>query len=67
MTVSRAFLERCAAESGYEPGLLEKVVRLGEVASAVRDSPVLRPALLLKRRNAAQPRVRHAAPPIGRS
>ena len=48
MTVSRAFLERCAAESGYEPGPLEKVVRLGEMAAAVNGDRVLRHALLLK-------------------
>jgi hypothetical protein len=48
MTVSRAFLERCAGETGYPPVLLEKVVRLGEMATAVRDTPVLRRALLLK-------------------
>lgn len=48
MTVSRAFLERCAAESGYEPGPLEKVVRLCEMAAAVNGHPVLRHALLLK-------------------
>ncbi len=48
MTVSRAFLERCAAESRYEPGPLEQVVRLGEMAAAVNGDRVLRHALLLK-------------------
>ncbi len=48
MTVSRAFLERAAAESGYEPGPLEKVVRLGEMAGSIGAHPALRHALLLK-------------------
>ena len=32
MSVSREFLQRAAAETGFETGVLEKVVRLGEFA-----------------------------------
>lgn len=48
MTVSRAFLEKAAAELGYQAGSLEKVVRLGELAAAIHGHPLLNRTLLLK-------------------
>ncbi len=48
VSVSREFLERAAAETGFQPGALEKVVRLGEVANDVTRHPLLGGALALK-------------------
>lgn len=48
MSVSRAFLERCAADTGYRPGSLEKVVRLGSLAADIGRHPFLGVALVLK-------------------
>ena len=44
MSVSRQFLERAAAETGFQPVALEKVVRLGEVAADIGRHPFLRGA-----------------------
>ncbi len=48
MSVSRVFLEHCAAETGFAVPALEKVVRLGEVAGDLGRHPVLGSALALK-------------------
>jgi predicted nucleotidyltransferase component of viral defense system len=48
MSVSRQFLERCAADTGFRPGSLEKVVRLGEMAADIARHPLLGSALVLK-------------------
>jgi predicted nucleotidyltransferase component of viral defense system len=48
MKLSGVFLERCAAETGFQIGPLEKVVRLGEMAGNIARHPVLGPALALK-------------------
>jgi hypothetical protein len=48
MRVSRQFLERCAAETGYRPASLEKVIRLGEMAADVGRHPFLGSVLALK-------------------
>ena len=48
MSVSREFLQRAAAETGFETGVLEKVARLGEFAGDVTRHPLLGDALALK-------------------
>lgn len=48
MSVSLEYLERCAAETGYQIGALEKVVRLGEMASDIARHQLLGGALALK-------------------
>lgn len=48
MSVSLAYLERCAAETGYAPVPLEKVARLGELAVEIARHPLLKDALALK-------------------
>ena len=48
MNISRTYLERCAAGTGYLPETLEKVTRLGEIASAISQHPFLRTRLVLK-------------------
>lgn len=48
MSVSLDYIERCAAETGYAAGTLEKVTRLGEIASAIARHPLLGDALALK-------------------
>ena len=48
MSVSLEFLERRAAETGYAVTTLEKVTRLGEIASEVGRHPAFREALALK-------------------
>ena len=54
MNVSVEFLERAAAETGFQAATLEKVVRLGELAGAVGAHPLLRSALALKGGTALQ-------------
>jgi predicted nucleotidyltransferase component of viral defense system len=48
MNPSLEYLERCAAETGFQIIPLEKVVRLGEVAADVSRHPLLGEALALK-------------------
>ena len=48
MSPSLEYLERCAAESRYRVGALEKVARLGELAADIARHPFLGPALVLK-------------------
>jgi len=48
MNLSREYLERCAADSGYQLAPLEKVIRLGEFAANAGRHPLLRDTLALK-------------------
>jgi hypothetical protein len=48
MRVSREFVERCAAATGFDAATLEKVCRLGELAAEIARHPVLREALAMK-------------------
>jgi len=48
MSPSLEYLERCAAETGFQVIPIEKVVRLGEVAADVASHPFLGEALALK-------------------
>ncbi len=48
MSPSLEYLERCAAETGYRVGALEKVVRLGELAADIARHPFLGAVLALK-------------------
>jgi predicted nucleotidyltransferase component of viral defense system len=48
MKVSLEYLERCAGETGYQVGTLEKVTRLGEIAAEIARHPLLGRALALK-------------------
>jgi predicted nucleotidyltransferase component of viral defense system len=48
MSPSLEYLERCAADTGFQVGALEKVARLGEFASDVARHPFLGAALALK-------------------
>jgi hypothetical protein len=48
MRVSQQYLERCAEESGFQVGTLEKVIRLGELAGDVTRHGLLGRVLLLK-------------------
>lgn len=48
MSVSLEYLERCAAETGFQVGALEKVVRLAELAADVGRQPLLKDVLVLK-------------------
>jgi len=48
VSLSLQFLERCAAETGFQAAALEKVVRLGEMAADIGRHPYLGRALILK-------------------
>lgn len=48
MSVSATYLERCAADTGFQPAVLEKVIRLGMLANEIGRHPLLGKALLLK-------------------
>ena len=48
MNVSREWLDRAAAETGFQAPALERVVRLGEVLADITRHPFLGPALALK-------------------
>lgn len=48
MSPSLEYLDRCAAETGFQVAPLEKVVRLGELAADVARHPFLGRALALK-------------------
>jgi predicted nucleotidyltransferase component of viral defense system len=48
MGVSLAYLERCAADTGFQVGPLEKITRLGELASHIARHSVLGKSLALK-------------------
>ena len=48
MTVDRDHLERLAAETGFESGVLETVMRLGDILSDVFSHPLLSRVLVLK-------------------
>ena len=48
MNVSLEYLQRCAAQTGYRVGPLEKVVRLGGMAADVARHPFLGSVLALK-------------------
>jgi hypothetical protein len=45
MSVSANYLRRCAAETGFPAGTLERVVRLGELAADIARHPRLGEAL----------------------
>ena len=47
MSVSLQFLQRCAAETAYRPGALEKAIRLGEIAADIGRHPFLGTVLAL--------------------
>jgi hypothetical protein len=49
MKASRQYLERCAAETGFGIGPLEKVVRLGELAGDIARHPLLGSSLVCTR------------------
>lgn len=48
MPISHAYLEQCAATTGFMPATLEKVFRLGELAGAIARHPLLGKSLALK-------------------
>jgi len=48
MSVSLEYLQRCGAETGFQPATLERVVRLGELAGDIARHPLLGRALTLK-------------------
>jgi predicted nucleotidyltransferase component of viral defense system len=48
MSVSLEYLQLCSAQTGYEIGPLEKVVRLGEIAADILRHPFLGKVLALK-------------------
>ena len=48
MNVSLEYLQRCAAQTGYQAGPLEKVIRLGDMAGDVARHPLLGSVLALK-------------------
>jgi len=48
MSVSLEYLERCAANTGFQVGPLEKVTRLGELASHITRHTALGKSLVLK-------------------
>ncbi len=48
MNVSRQTLDSLAAQTGFRPGTLEKVVRLGQLAADISRQPVLSRVLALK-------------------
>jgi predicted nucleotidyltransferase component of viral defense system len=48
MSVSRAFLERCARDTGFRTSGIEKVVRLGALAGEIGSHGLLGQALALK-------------------
>ncbi len=48
MSVSRQKLESLAADTGFRPGTVEKVVRLGQLAAHIGRQPVLSQVLVLK-------------------
>jgi len=48
MNISLEYLERCAAETGFQIRPLEKVARLGETASHFARHPILGESLVLK-------------------
>jgi len=48
MNISLEYLERCAADSGFQIRPLEKVTRLGELGSHIVRHPVLGKSLVLK-------------------
>ncbi len=54
MSVSREYLSRCAADSGYAESSLEKVIRLGELAGDIARHGLLGECLALKGGTALQ-------------
>jgi len=48
MSVSREYLARCSAASGYDANSLEKVIRLGELAGDISKHGLLGECLALK-------------------
>lgn len=48
MNPSLIFLERCAADTGFQVDVLEKVVRLGDMAADITRHPFLGQSLALK-------------------
>src|SRR5271169_2485865 len=48
MNLSREFLDRCSSETGFRQAILEKTVRLGEIATNISRHPLLEPLLALK-------------------
>jgi len=48
MSVSLEYFQRCSAQTGYTINLLEKVVRLGEIAADIVRHPFLGRVLALK-------------------
>jgi len=54
MSVSRAYLTRCSADSGYGESALEKVIHLGELAGDISRHGLLGKCLALKGGTALQ-------------
>ena len=54
MSVSREYLARCSAASGYDANSLEKVIRLGELAGDISKHGLLGECLALKGGTALQ-------------
>ena len=48
MKPSRKFLDQASAETGYQPAILEKVVKLGDLAKDISRHPLLKDSLALK-------------------
>ena len=48
MTPDREHLEQCARDTGFGVAMLEKIVRLGELAADVFRHPLLQRVLVLK-------------------
>ena len=54
MSVSREYLARCSAATGYDASSLEKVIRLGELAGDITKHGLLGESLALKGGTALQ-------------
>ena len=48
MQPSRKFLDQASADTGYQPAILEKVVKLGDLAQDISRHPLLKDSLALK-------------------
>jgi hypothetical protein len=58
MSVSLDYLQRCGAETGFQPATLEKVVRLGDLAGDIARQPLLGQALATGVHDLAAPSMR---------
>jgi hypothetical protein len=62
MSVSLDYLQRCGAETGFQPATLEKVVRLGELAGDIASHPLLSQALAIGVHDLAVPSMQRPMP-----